>query len=94
MLEITEPRTAEFLLDCDAVQPEFAHFLPKMSRKLVRSINFGGNWRDLVGGERTDCVANLIGHFAKIKIKTWSSDSGIIIHSSNEVIPAQPQSSL
>ena len=51
MLEIAEPRAAEFLLDGDAVQAEIAQLRPEIAREEVAAVDLVGARRDLVGAK-------------------------------------------
>src|ERR1700748_2136003 len=51
VLEIAQPRAAEFLLHRDAVQAQRADLGPEVARKLVALVDLGGARRDLVAGK-------------------------------------------
>src|SRR5690606_33584933 len=69
VLEIAEARAPVFLLDRNAVQTERAHARPELTWESVGPVDLGGNGRDLVGRERTDRVAKLVGCLAEIEIE-------------------------
>ncbi len=75
MLEITQAEAAKLLLHGDAMKPELSHRLPKVTRKLVRRVDFGGDRRDLVVGEALCAVADGVGHFAEVEVESGSDMS-------------------
>jgi hypothetical protein len=69
MLEIAEPRSAIFLLDCNAVQTKRAHLWPKLARKFIRSINLCCVRKNLLGLYGENLIAQHIGRFTEIEVK-------------------------
>ncbi len=69
MLEIAQAKPAPLFLDRDPVQPELAHLRPQLDRETVVGVNLGGDRRDLVGREPPRCIADRVGHFAKVEIE-------------------------
>src|SRR4051812_37528087 len=69
MLEIAEPRAAILLLDGDAVQAKIAEFRPQIARKLVRLVDLGGAWRDLMRREVADRFAYRVCGLAEVEIE-------------------------
>ncbi len=69
MGEIAHRGAAELLLDGDAVQAKFAHLGPELARELVRAVDLGGEWRDLVRRKVAHAVAQLIDIGAEIEIE-------------------------
>jgi hypothetical protein len=69
MLEISQARSAIFLLDGDPVQAERADFRPQVAGKLVAAVDLGGARRDLVGRESMHGFADGVRGFAEIEIE-------------------------
>ena len=69
VLEITQARSAPFLLDRDAVHAELAQLRPEIAREGVAAVDLVGARRNLVGGEVAHAVAQHIGGFAEAEIE-------------------------
>ena len=69
MFEISQPQTAPFLLNGDAMQAEFAHRHPKLAREPVFGINAGGERRDLLVGKACGGLTDHLGALAKGKVE-------------------------
>ena len=66
------------LLHRDAEQPQVPELRPKLTRKFVALVDFGGERRNLVGGESTNAGSKLVGRLAQIEVKrrevVWDHD--------------------
>jgi hypothetical protein len=80
MFEIAEPEPAEFFLDGDTMQPEFAHPRPEfVAREPVVRIGLGGERCDLFVGEAGGGVADHVGGFAEREIEIGGGAHGLPI---------------
>src|SRR5690349_16842349 len=70
MLEITEAKAAEVLLDGDSVKPQLAHLRPKRLWEFILLVDLSRDRRDLVAGEALRRFANGVGHFAEVEIES------------------------
>jgi hypothetical protein len=69
MGEIAHAGAAEFLLDRNAEKAERAQTRPKLARKFVAAVDFGGDRRDLGCGEAAHAVAQHIDLGAELEIE-------------------------
>ena len=69
VLEIAEPQAAILFRHRDAVEAQRAHFRPQLDRKPILLIDPRRERRNTVGGEAGGCVADGVGHFAKLEIE-------------------------
>jgi hypothetical protein len=69
VFEIAEARSAELLLDGDAVQAELAHLWPQLTREAVGPVDLGGDRCHLGRGEALDLVAQRVGGLTQAEVE-------------------------